>query len=68
MLRPILTLAAAGFVGVAVWKLLWLLLFPLVGALLGFAALAVKIALFALVIWVLWRLVRSWNHRLEKVE
>jgi hypothetical protein len=59
MLRPILTLAAVGVAGVAIWKLLWLLLIPVFGALLGFAALAVKVALFVLIVWVLWRFVRG---------
>ena len=36
MLRPVLTLAAVGIAGFAIWKVLWLLLLPLVGAFMGF--------------------------------
>jgi hypothetical protein len=43
--RPVLTLAALGVAGFVVFKMLWLLLLPLVGALVGFAVLAIKIAL-----------------------
>ena len=56
MLRPVLTLAAVGIAGFAIWKVLWLLLLPLVGALMGLAALGFKVALFALVVWAIWRL------------
>jgi hypothetical protein len=56
MLRPVLTLAVVGLAGIAVWKVLWLLLFPLVGTLLGLAVLGVKVLLFALVVFAIWRL------------
>ena len=56
MLRPVLTLAAIGLAGVAIWKVLWLLLLPLFGTLLGLAMLGVKFLLFALVIFAIWRL------------
>lgn len=56
MLRPVLTLAAVGLAGMAIWKVLWLLLLPLVGTLLGLAMVGVKVLLFALVIFALWRL------------
>jgi predicted ABC-type exoprotein transport system permease subunit len=56
MLRPILTLAAVGIAGLAIWKLLWLLILPLVGALVGIALVGVKVLLFALVIYAIWRL------------
>jgi hypothetical protein len=51
-----LTLAAVGAVGFVLWKALWLLLLPLFGALVGFALLFAKWALFALVVFVIWRL------------
>jgi len=56
MLRPVLTLAAIGIAGVAIWKVLWLLLLPLFGTLLGLALLGVKFLLFALVVFALYRL------------
>ena len=56
MLKPILTFAAVGAVGFVVWKALWLLLIPLFGAVFGLALLALKITLFALVVWAVWRL------------
>jgi predicted ABC-type exoprotein transport system permease subunit len=56
MLRPVLTLAAVGLAGIAIWKVLWLLLLPLVGTLVGLAMVGVKVLLFALVIFALWRL------------
>jgi hypothetical protein len=62
MLRPVLTLAAVGLAGIAIWKVLWILLLPLFGALFGFVALALKIALFLIVVWVLFRMVRSFTR------
>lgn len=56
MLRPVLTLAAVGAVGFVVWKALWLLVLPLVGVLAGLALLFAKWALFALVVFAIWRL------------
>jgi predicted ABC-type exoprotein transport system permease subunit len=56
MLRPVLTLAAIGIAGIAIWKVLWLLLLPLFGALVGLAMLGVKVLLFALVVFAIWRL------------
>ena len=56
MLRPVLTLAAIGLAGIAIWKLLWLLLLPLFGTLIGVAVLGIKFLLFALVVWAVWRL------------
>lgn len=56
MLRPVLTLAAVGAVGFVVWKALWLLVLPLVGMLAGLALLFAKWALFALVVFAIWRL------------
>ena len=56
MLRPVLTLAAVGLAGLAIWKILWLLLLPLVGTLFGLAMVGVKFLLFALVVFALYRL------------
>jgi hypothetical protein len=47
-------LAAVGVVGVVAWKILGLLVLPLLGTLLGFAFVAVKIAIIlALVVMVM---------------
>lgn len=59
MLRPILTLAAVGFAGVLALKLIWLLLLPLVGALIGFAVLAIKIALIVALVLIALKLFRK---------
>jgi predicted lipid-binding transport protein (Tim44 family) len=59
MLRPILTLAVVGLAGIALWKVLWVLLLPLVGALVGFLGLALKIALIVFLVWALFRLIRG---------
>ena len=55
MLRTLLTLAAVGVAGIVAWKLVWVMLLPM---LFGFLALAVKIALIALLVFVLFRLLR----------
>ena len=51
MLKPIVTLAAVGFVGAIITKLLLLLLIPVFGTLIGFVALAIKIALIVALVW-----------------
>jgi hypothetical protein len=56
MLRSLLALAAVGVAGVVVWKLVWVLLLPMV---FGFLALAIKIALIGLLVYVLYRVFRS---------
>lgn len=55
MLRSLFTLAALGVAGLVAWKLVWVMLLPM---LFGFLALAVKIALIALFIFVLYRVLR----------
>jgi hypothetical protein len=60
MSHPILKLAAAGVLGVAVWKVLSIFLLPLFGTLLGFLILALKIALLVgLVLLAVWWLRKS---------
>lgn len=56
MLRSLLALAAVGVAGVVVWKLVWVLLLPM---LFGFLALAIKIALIGALVYVLYRVFRS---------
>ncbi len=51
MLKPIVTLAAVGFIGAILGKLLFLLLIPIFGTLIGFVALAIKIALIVALVW-----------------
>jgi type IV secretory pathway TrbL component len=55
MFKPVLTLAAAGFVGVALWKVLSVLFLPLLGTVLGVVLTLVKVALIVgLVMFVFW--------------
>jgi hypothetical protein len=56
MLKSLLALAAVGVAGVVVWKLVWVLLLPM---LFGFLALAIKIALIGALVYVLYRVFRS---------
>ncbi len=55
MLRSLLRLAALGVAGIVAWKLVWVMLLPM---LFGFLALVVKVALIALLIFVLYRVFR----------
>lgn len=60
MFRPLLTLAAAGFAGLAFWKVLSFLFLPFLGTLLGLVLTVVKVALLVgLVCFVLWWLSRD---------
>jgi len=55
VLKPLVTLAAAGFAGLALWKILSLLFVPFLGTLLGILFVVLKIALIAgLVFLALW--------------
>ena len=55
MSRPLVTLAAAGVVGIALWKILSILLMPIAGVLFGLFFLLLKIGLLvALVMFALW--------------
>ncbi len=56
MLRSFATLAALGVAGFVAWKLVWVMLLPM---LFGLLALAVKIALIALLVFVLFRIFRG---------
>jgi len=51
VLKPIVSLAAVGFVGVILYKLLWLALLPVFGFVFGIVAFVLKIALIAGLIW-----------------
>jgi hypothetical protein len=59
MLKPILGLAAAGIGAVVLWKVLALLLLPLLGVAIGLVATVVKLVFIAgLVLFVFWLLRR----------
>jgi hypothetical protein len=55
MLKPLLTLAALGVAGFVAWKLVWVMLLPMF---VGLVALAIKIALIALLVFVLLKIFR----------
>ena len=55
MLKPLLTLAALGVAGFVAWRLIWVMLLPMF---VGLLALAVKIALIALLVFVLYKVFR----------
>ena len=59
MLRPVVTLAAIGAAGFVAFKLLWILLLPLVGAFVGFVALAIKIAIIVALVLIAIKLFRK---------
>jgi lysylphosphatidylglycerol synthetase-like protein (DUF2156 family) len=46
-----MTLAAVGFIGAIIGKVLFMLLLPLFATLIGFVALAIKIVLIAGLVW-----------------
>jgi threonine/homoserine/homoserine lactone efflux protein len=49
--KPLLTIAAAGFAGFALWKVLSFLFLPLLGTLLGIVLTLLKVALVAGLVW-----------------
>jgi len=58
MLKPIGMIAAAGFVGVVLYKLLWMLMLPLLGMFIGFLITMLKIGAIVLLVWagyMLWK-------------
>jgi hypothetical protein len=63
MLKPALSLAATGVIALLLWKVLGLFLLPLVGVLIGFAFLALKIGLLVgAVCFLLWLFRRFHRH------
>ena len=55
MLKPVVTLAAAGVIGIALWKILSILLLPLAGMLFSLLLTLLKVALLvALVMFAVW--------------
>lgn len=63
-MKPLVQLAAVGIFGVVAWKLLGLLLLPLLGTMLGFAFVVVKIA----IVVGLFLLVMRWLRKGKKGE
>lgn len=63
MLKPIVSLAAVGFFGVLVTKVLFMLLAPLFGMLLGVVALVIKGALIAGLVWLGFLLFRKLTEK-----
>ena len=63
MIKPLLGLAATGVVAVVAWKLLLLLVLPLVGVAIGIAAVVIKVLLllllFTIAFWLYRRTVGS---------
>ena len=51
MLKPVMTLAAVGFVGAIIGKILFMLLLPVFATLIGFVVLAIKIVLIVGLVW-----------------
>ena len=51
MLKPVLKLAAVGFLGLALWKVLPILLLPLLGIFLTVVKIALVVGLVFLVVW-----------------
>lgn len=58
MLKPLMGLAATGVVAVLAWKLLALVMLPLLGLAIGFVALVIKLMVLLLVL-----LVAYWLYR-----
>jgi amino acid permease len=63
VLKPVVSLAAIGIVGVVLTKLLWLLLLPVFGMVIGFVALLLKIALIVALVWVGYKLFQKLTER-----
>ncbi|NIM52484.1 MAG: hypothetical protein GTN62_14230 [Gemmatimonadales bacterium] len=63
MVRPLLALAAVGTLGYIVWQLIWRLLLPVIGTLVGFLLVAIKILFFILLLlvayWIFKRLTKQ---------
>jgi hypothetical protein len=51
VLKPIVSLAAVGFVGAIVAKILFMLLLPVFATLIGFVVLSIKVVLIVALVW-----------------
>ena len=63
MLKPVLGLAATGVIALLLWKALAIFLLPLVGVLIGFAFLVLKIGLLIGALCFLFWLFRRFNRQ-----
>lgn len=63
MVRSIAIVGAAGFVGLIVTKLLWMLMLPVLGMFIGFLALVLKWALIIGLIYFGYRMFRKMTDR-----
>ena len=63
MVKGIGMVAAAGIVGVVITKLLWMLMLPLLGMVIGFVALLLKWALIIGLVYLGYRLVQKMMNR-----
>jgi hypothetical protein len=59
MLKPVLTLAAAGVIGLILWTVLGNIVGPVLGILMGILFLLIKIALVVGLVWLVMRLLRK---------
>jgi hypothetical protein len=66
MLKPLLSVAAAGLIGLVLWKILAILLLPLVGTLFGLLFVVLKVAFITgvvcFMIWLFRRMTRHEAH------
>ncbi len=62
-MKPMLSLAAVGFVGLILAKFLGILILPIFGMFLGFLFLVLKIVLIVGLIWMGFNLFRKWTER-----
>ena len=58
MLKPLLGLAATGVVAVAAWKLMAIILLPLLGVAIGIAAMVIKVFVILILL-----LIAYWLYR-----
>jgi hypothetical protein len=66
MLRPVLIIGAVGVGGYVAWQIFWAFILPLLGAVLGFLWLVLKIALLVgLAYWIYRMLMKSVTKKPE---
>jgi hypothetical protein len=59
MLRPVLIVGAVGVGGYLAWQVIWAVVLPMLGALLGFVWVAVKIALLVGLAFLVYRMFKK---------
>ncbi|MDH3457273.1 MAG: hypothetical protein OER90_10575 [Gemmatimonadota bacterium] len=67
MWKPILTVAAVGVGGFVLWQLVWAVLMPVVGGILGFLLAALKVGLLILLAYWIYRVVTN-NKKQQNAE